>query len=175
MARNFCIFTTLLLSLVAGSALAQSNSPSLGDVARQKSSVKAKHVVTNDEIPPSPDADKPVASPAGGTKADVPATGTDAAAKPQSAPDPKARIAQLTKDNEETRRVIATLEAKIEASDDKKLIPALVEIVETRKRVMAQNEAEIEKLKAGGVPAAANAGNSPTPTPAVSSPQTSSK
>ncbi|HEY6923325.1 MAG TPA: hypothetical protein VI653_07650, partial [Steroidobacteraceae bacterium] len=91
MIRNFSFKTTLLLSLLAAGALAQSNSPSLGDVARQKSSVKAKHVVTNDEIPPSPDADQPVAPPAG-TKADVPAAGTDAAAKPQSVPDPKARI-----------------------------------------------------------------------------------
>jgi hypothetical protein len=174
MIRNFSFKTTLLLGLLAAGALAQSNSPSLGDVARQKSSVKAKHVVTNDEIPPSPDADKPVAPPVG-TKADVPAAGTDAPAKPQSVPDSKARIAQLTKDNEETRRVIATLQSKIEASDDQKLIPALVEIVETRKRVIAQNEAEIEKLKAGGVPAASNAGNSPTPVQAASSPQSSSK
>ncbi|MGZ4832539.1 MAG: hypothetical protein ACXVZQ_06395, partial [Terriglobales bacterium] len=83
MTRNFCIFTTLLLSLVAASSLAQSNSPSLGDVARQKSSVKAKHVVTNDEIPPSPEANlvpapKTAASTGSGKAGATPAAKTDA-------------------------------------------------------------------------------------------------
>src|ERR1051325_11143172 len=120
MIRKLTVSAALLACLLASSmALAQSEGPSLADVARQKSATKSKRVVTNDEIPPSPDADKPAET----KKPAAPATNAaekEAAAKPQAAPE--ARLQQLTKENEDTLRVIGKLQEKIEATDDKKLI-----------------------------------------------------
>jgi hypothetical protein len=145
----------LLVSLLAGTNLcAQSDQPSLADVARQKSGVKARRVVTNDQIPPSAEANNPPASPRNGAgSADKPATpaaGKDAASKSQAPPDPQTRMQKLNAENTDLIRVIAKLQEKIESSDDHSAITALSEAVQHAKSALAANQAEIDKLNASG-------------------------
>ena len=58
-----------LFCWLAGAMMwAQSDQPSLADVARQKSTAKARRVVTNDEIPPNQEASNPSLSSSAGEK-----------------------------------------------------------------------------------------------------------
>lgn len=150
MTRRILLTALLLGSLAGATLLGQSNEPSLADAARQKSAAKAKRVVTNDQIPPSPDANKPVTPAA--TKTDEKGPAPDAAT-PGSKLDPQARLQQLTKENDELKNVMALLQSKIEASDDKTLIQTLGESVQHAKERIAKNDGEIAALKAGGASA----------------------
>ncbi len=172
MNRTLSLACAAICLLGYGATLcAQSDQPSLADVARQKSAAHAKRVVTNDEIPPSPEANNPPSSPANPAKtdkanapaADKDATARDAAANPAAPSDPQARLQQLTQDNENLQRVIKKLQEKIDSTEDRGLIGTLGEVVMHAKAEIAANQAQIEKLKATGAAAGQTAGNPPPP------------
>jgi len=150
---SWAITITALLAGTMG--MAQSTEPSLADIARQRSTVKAKHVVTNEEIPPSPAATEPLVSKADAKTDSKPKEATDPAAKAAAVADPQARLQALTKDNQDLQKIIEQLQAKIDASEDKALIKTLGETVQHAKKMMEQNDADIAKLKATGVTLAA--------------------
>ena len=156
----------LLVSVLAGTNLcAQSDQPSLADIARQKSGVKAKRVVTNDQIPPSAEANNPPASPrnvsGSSDKSATPAAGKDAASKSQAPPDPQTRVQKLTAENTDLVRVIAKLQEKIESTNDHSAITPLSEAVQHAKSALAANQAEIDKLNAAGATASQTTENAP--------------
>lgn len=145
--RSLSCAAALLVGLLGGTSLyAQSDQPSLAEIAKQKSGVRAKRVVTNDQIPPSPEANNPPAAAAKG--AATPAN-KNAAAKPEAAPDPQLRVQQLTAENADLHKVIAKLQEKIDTASDKDIIPTLNEAVQHAKTALANNQAEIDKLNAG--------------------------
>jgi hypothetical protein len=158
---------SLLVCLLAGSAMwAQSDQPSLADVARQKSSAKSKRVVTNDEIPPSPEANNPPprsgsssASPTGsapGAKADP----KKAAEKSAMSAEKQTRLQELMKEHDSLEKIIVQLQQQIDSSNDPSRIANLSDVVKHAKENLVANQAEIDKLKAtgasGGTQATAN-------------------
>lgn len=158
-------FITLLLAGTMVVAQAQKE-PSLGEIARQKPAVKAKRVVTNEEIPPSPEADKPAAAKSESTGANGP-----------KAADPQARLQELTKNNQELQKILDQVQLKIAGTQDAAVIKTLVDTIEHVKKLMEQNDAEIAKLKAAGVtPPAENTSTEPAPAaPATTSTATTNK
>ncbi len=141
-------WAALITVVLAGTmVVAQTNEPSLGDVARQKSVAKAKRVVTNEEIPPSPEADKPPESAKAISKTPA-ANDDDQKAKP--ATDPQARLVELTKDNQDLQKVVTQVQSKNEASEDPEIKKTLAETLQHVKTLMEQNNAEIAKLKEAG-------------------------
>lgn len=169
----------LMFVVVASASWAQSDQqpasdqPSLGEIARQKSKAKAKKVVTNDEIPPSPEADKPVGTPAsssgaaaagaaaGPAGAPGAATDKDAAAKPGAQKETLSKIDQLKKENESLEKIIKQLQARIAETNDEDRKRNFGDVIKHAQENMAANDAEIAKLKAAG--AAAGAPKAPPP------------
>jgi hypothetical protein len=154
----------LLLFLLPGIAMwAQSqDQPSLGDVARQKSAAKAKRVVTNDEIPPSPEADKPPSSPA----AEPSATGAAAkpgttpaakqdGAKSDSAPEKQTRLQELMTDRERLQKILKKMQDQVAETNDEQRKATLGEVVRDAQEALDANQKEIDHLRASG-PAAEN-------------------
>ena len=159
--------------LVAPCLWAQSDQPSLADVAKQKSATKAKRVVTNDEIPPSPEANLVAASDttaagASGNAGAAPAANKDAA-KSDLPADKQTKMQELTKDHEDLQKVIKQLQDKLAATTDSGLIDTLSPVLQHAKDALAKNEAEMDKLKAGGAapsqPGATQPANAPQPPP----------
>lgn len=152
--RSLWCAAVAMCVLITPCLWAQSDQPSLADVAKQKSAAKAKRVVTNDEIPPSPEANLVPASnttAAGGSgKAGAaPAAKTDAP-KSDLPADKETKMQELTKDHEDLQKVIKQLQDKIAASADPSLIDTLSPVLQHAKDALAKNEAEMDKLKAGG-------------------------
>ncbi len=139
--------------LVAPGLWAQSDQLSLADVAKQKSATKAKRVVTNDEIPPSPEANLVPASnttAAGGGKAgSTPADKKDGA-KSDLPADKPTKLQELMAESDSLQKIIKQMEDKIDASNDPVRISTLSEVVQHAKAALAENQSEIDKLKAGG-------------------------
>jgi hypothetical protein len=153
-----------LLLLLPGPAIwAQSqDQPSLGDVARQKRAVKARRVVTNDEIPPSPEANNPPASSsAAGTSALGPAAkpGTTPAAKPDgnksdSAPDKQTKLQELMTDREHLQNALKKMQDTVAETDDQQRRATLGQVVKHAQEALEANQKEIDKLRASGAAAA---------------------
>lgn len=165
--------TVIIVWLVATLGVcAQSDQPSLADVARQRSATRAKRVVTNDEIPPSPEANlvAAAATPAAGGSGKpgaAPAAKKDAA-KADLPAEKQTKMQELMKDHEDLQKVIKQLQDKIAATADPSLIDTLSPVLQHAKDALAKNEAEMDKLKAGGAagsqPAATqSAANQPAP------------
>ncbi|MGI9103789.1 MAG: hypothetical protein ACR2IF_15220 [Terriglobales bacterium] len=139
---------------------AQSDQPSLGDIARQKAKSKAKKVVTNDEIPPSALANAPAPAPTGATAS--PAGGPantsvgPAAGKPGDAKtDPKeqekqSKLDNLQKERDSLDKVIAQLQKQIDETNEENRKATFREVIEHAKQEQARAQADIDKLKAGG-------------------------
>ncbi len=179
MERKPVVFCTagLLLLMMMGSAWAQSNQqpsneqPSLADIAKKKPTAKAKHVVTNDEIPPSPEANNPPAGSAdasAGTAASGPGAkpeGKKEAAKPGAAADKQTKLQQLMKEQADLQKVINQLQQMVDGSTDQNRIASLSGPLQHAKDQLAANQAEIDKLKAGGGagPSGATPGQPPAP------------
>jgi hypothetical protein len=165
MNRNLLLWCAAVVTcgLAAPCLWAQSDQSSLADVARHKSAAKAKRVVTNDEIPPSPEAylvPASATSAAGGSaKADALPSGNKDAAKSDLPADRQTRLQELTKESDTLQRIIKQMQAKIDATDDPGRISTLSEVEKHAKEALAQNQAEIDKLKASGA-AASQAGAS---------------
>jgi len=139
--------------LAAPSLWAQSDQPSLADVAKQKSATKAKRVVTNDEIPPIPEANLVAASSAtasGSGKAGAAPAAKKDAAKSDLPADKQTKLQELTKESDSLHKIIKQMEDKIAASNDPGRISTLSEVVQHAKDALAEDQSEIDKLKAGG-------------------------
>ncbi len=172
MNRNrFLVGVGLLLALVANVLWAQSDQaqPSLADVAKRKPAAKAKRVVTNDEIPPSPEANAP-AGPSSSAASNSPAADSSApGAKPEAKKDGKAatppekqtRLQELAKDHDSLQKIIKQLQDEIAATNDQNRIITLSGVIDHAKQALAENEQEAAKLKAGGAAAGTDAGNQP--------------
>jgi hypothetical protein len=161
------VATALLFCLLAstamwGQAVVQH---SLGDVARQKSSVKARRVITNDEIPPSPEANK-VPSPTSSTSKPEEAPAPSGADQPEpknSESSEQADLQQFTIELARLRKIIKDLEGKIAATTDPQRKATLGEVVQHAKDSLRENERQIDKLTAGDAAANPPAANSPAP------------
>jgi cell division protein FtsB len=159
--------------LVAPCLWAQSDQPSLADVARQKSATKAKRVVTNDEIPPSPEANLVAASgtaAAGGSgKAGAAPAAKKDAAKFDLPADKQTKMQELMKENDSLQKIIKQMQDKVDATNDPGRISTLSEVVKHAKEALAENQSEIDKLKAGGAattqPGASPPANAPQAPP----------
>lgn len=149
---------------------AQSSQLSLADVARQKSASKAKRVVTNDEIPPSPEASNPPASsPAvsaspAGTKPDA-SKGADKGAVAAEKP---TKLQELMKEHDSLEKIIKQLQEKIAASNDENRVATLSEVVKQAKEALAENQQEIDKLKSSGASSGQSDGAQPATNPPAS-------
>jgi chromosome segregation ATPase len=176
----------VLLGLTAGAVMvgAQSDQPSLADVAKQKSAAKARRVVTNDEIPPSPEANNPPASsaaPAASSAGNAPGAKADAKkadAKKDGdnagmSAEKQTKLEALMKEVDSLQTIVKTLQDQIDATNDKNRIATLSPVLQHAKEALAANQAEIDKAKAGGAagsqsgatqPAANQPANAP-PTP----------
>ena len=125
---------------------AQSDQPSLVAVAQQRSASKAKRVVTNDEIPPSPEANNPpapVATPASPKKG----PGKDGDKSAKSAEKPTA-LQQLMAEHDSLEKIIKQMQEKIDASNDRDRTASLSEVMLEAKQALAENQQKIDKLKA---------------------------
>lgn len=171
--RSLWCAAAVMCVLVAPSLWAQSDQPSLADVARQKSATKAKRVVTNDEIPPSPEANLVPApnttAAAGSGKAGAAPAAKKDAAKSDLPADKQTKMQELMKDHENLQKVVKQLQDKLAATTDPSLIDTLSPVLQHAKDALAKNEAEMDKLKAGGAaasqPGASQPANAP-PAPA---------
>ena len=177
MKRNLFLWcaAVVLCVLVAPGLWAQSDQPSLADVAKQKSATKAKRVVTNDEIPPSPEANL-VAAPgttaagASGKAGAAPAPNKDAA-KADLPADKQTRLQELMKESDSLQKIIKQMQDKVDASDDPGRISTLSEVVKHAKDALAENQAEIDKLKAGGAAASQPGATPPAANQPANAPQ----
>lgn len=147
----------LLICLFAGSvAWGQSDQPSLADVAKQKSTAKAKKVVTNDEIPPSPDANNPPPSSGASTSSatgSAPGAKADAkkpAEKPAMSAEKQTKLQELMQEHDNILKVIAQLQQQIDSTNDQNRVIALSPMLQHARDSLAENQAEIDKLKASG-------------------------
>jgi hypothetical protein len=148
-------YAAALLGLLAGTTMmgAQSNEPSLGDVARKKSAAKARKVVTNDEIPPSPEANNPTpsapaawsAGAAPDVKADTRKDGEQAATSAEK----QTRLQALMKEVDSLKTIVKTLQDQIDATNDENRIETLSQVLQHAKESLLQNQNEMDKLKAG--------------------------
>ena len=145
--RSLWCAALVMCVLVAPSLWAQTDQPSLADVARRKSATKAKRVVTNDEIPPSPEASLVAASstPAAGV---APPAKKDAA-KSDLPADKQTKMQELMKEHEDLQKVIKQLEDKLATTTDASLVDTLSPVLVHAKDALAKNQSEIDKLKAG--------------------------
>jgi hypothetical protein len=152
----------LLFCLLPANVLyAQSDQPSLADVARQKSAAKAKRVVTNDEIPPSPEADKPLPS----LSADSPATAAagkpeaaaknNKAAKPDSVPEKPTKLQELLTERANLEQILKKMQDKVAETNDEQRQATLGQVVEHTQEALDENQKEIDQLRASE-PAAEN-------------------
>ena len=162
MKQNLCLAcAAVLLMCCAITLCAQSDQPSLADIARQKSAHKAKRVVTNEEIPPSPEADNSASSKASGAggsgKADSSGDKRESTPKSPAPLNPETQIQQLMTENDNLQKITKKLQDKIEASADRGRIATLSEVVQHAKSEIAANQAKIDKLKS------AAAATSPAP------------
>jgi hypothetical protein len=167
--RSLWCAAVVMFVLAAPCLWSQSDQPSLADVARQKSAAKAKRVVTNDEIPPSPEANlapAPGPTAAGGSgKAGAAPAAKKEAAKPDVPADKQSRMQELTKDHEDLLKVIKQLQDKLAANTDTSLADTLNPVLQHAKDALAKNEAEMDKLKAGGAAASPPGASQPTNAP----------
>jgi hypothetical protein len=167
MKQNLSLCTVTIACLLATPLVwAQSDQPSLADVARQKSAAKAKRVVTNDEIPPSPEANlvpppKPAAS-AGSGKTGAPAAKTDAP-KSDLPADKQTKMQELVKDHEDLLKVVKQLQDKIAA--DPNLLDTLSPVLQHAKDALAKNEAEMERAKASAATTGQSGASQPASVP----------
>ena len=169
--------SALLFCLLASTAVwAQAGDQhSLGDVARQKSSAKARRVITNDEIPPSPEANN-VPSPTNSASKGENAKGENA--KAENAPEPsganqaepknsesseQADLQQFTVELARLRKIIKDLEGKIAATTDAQRKATLSEVLQHAKDSLQEIERQTDKLKAA--PANQPAADSTAPPP----------
>jgi hypothetical protein len=177
MKRNLTLWcaAVVMCVLVAPCLWAQSDQPSLADVARQKSATKAKRVVTNDEIPPSPEANlvpAPGTAAAGGSgKADAAPAGKKDSAKSDLPADKQTKMQELMKDHEDLQKVIKQLQDKIAATTDSSLIDTLGPVLAHAKDALVKNEAEMDKLKAGGAEASQPGAAQPAANQPANAPQ----
>jgi hypothetical protein len=148
---SLCCAVAVMCVLAAPCLWAQSDQPSLADVAKQKSATKAKRVVTNDEIPPSPEANLVAASST--PAADVAPPAKKDAAKPDLPADKQAKLQELTKESDSLHKIIKQMQDKIASTDDSSRITNFSAVLEHAKVALAENQAEIDKLKAGGAAA----------------------
>ena len=152
-----------LFYLLAGAMMwAQSDQPSLVAVAQQKSASKAKRVVTNDEIPPSPEANNPPVSSSAvsgaaagsGTK---PATSKDADKSATSAEKPT-KLQELMREHDSLEKMIKQMQEKIDATNDQSRIATLSDVMKHTMEVLAENQQEIDELKASDAASGNSAG-----------------
>lgn len=161
----------LALTTLTTTVWAQSDQPSLGDVARQKSAAKARKVVTNDEIPLSPEANNPpVSSSAAAASSSGAAPGVKADAgkdgdQPATSAEKQNKLPALMKEVASLKTIVKTLQDQIDATNDPNRIETLSQVLQHAKDSLLQNQEEIEKLKAG----AAGAGQGDAP-PAADQP-----
>lgn len=167
---------SLLCGFAGAMMWAQSDQLSLADVARQKSTAKARRVVTNDEIPPSPLANNPPASssavagssaPAGAKPGANPGAGKDGDKSAMPA-EKLTKLQQLMAEHDSLEKIIKQMQEKIEASNDQNRIATLGEVVKHAKQALAENQQEIDKLKASD----AASGDSGVTQPATNPPPT---
>jgi DNA-binding transcriptional MerR regulator len=168
------IVALLICWLVGTLAWAQSDQPSLADIARQKSTAKARRVVTNDEIPPSPEADNPPPSSSAAVSASAASPGTkpgapNDAAKVATSSETTTRLQVLMKERESLEKIIKQLQEKIDASDDQNRITTLNEALKHAKEALEENQKEIDKLKSNGAAAGQSGDSEPAPNPAATS------
>jgi hypothetical protein len=155
MKRNLSLpCTVIIVCLLATPRVwAQSDQPSLADVARQKSATKAKRVVTNDEIPPSPEANLVAAASTtaarGSGKAGAASAAEKDAAKSDLPADKQTKMQELMKEHEDLQKVIKQLEDKLATTTDANLVDTLSPVLVHAKDALAKNQSEIDKLKAG--------------------------
>ena len=155
MKRNLSLSCTVIILclLVTPWVWAQADQPSLAEVARQKSETKAKRVVTNDEIPPSPEANLVAAlgttAAGGSSKVGAVPTAKKDAAKSDLPADKQTKLQELMAERDTLQRAIKQMQEKIEASNDPGRISTLSEVVKHAKDALAENQSEIEKLKTG--------------------------
>jgi hypothetical protein len=175
--RNLSLWcaAAVLCALLVPGLWAQSDQPSLADVARQKSATKAKRVVTNDEIPPSPEANL-VAAPgttaaAGSAKAGALPTAKKDAAKSDLPADKQTKIVELMKENDALQKVVKQMQEKVAATTDPSRVDTLSQVLQHAKDALAENQAEIDKLKAGGAAGSQPGAVRPTPNPPANAPQ----
>ncbi len=169
--NRYVLGAAVLLVLIASGVIwGQSDQPSLADVAKHKPAAKAKHVVTNDEIPPSPEAEStPAPSAAGPGSASAASSPADAKAadtkKPDKAklpPEKQTRLQELEKDHDSLQKIIKQLQDEVASSNDQNRIVTLNGVIDHAKQALAENEKETAKLKASG----AGGGASQTSPPA---------
>ena len=139
---------TILVFAAAPILCAQSDQPSLADVAKQKSATKAKRVVTNEEIPPSPEANVVPVSKTGA--ADASTAPKKDAAKSDLPADKQTKLQELMEESDGLQKIIKQMDEKIAASNDPGRISTLSEVVLHAKAALAEDQSEIGKLKAGG-------------------------
>lgn len=178
-----CAWALLFCLLAVAVAWAQSEKqPSLADVARQKPGAKAKRVITNDEIPPSPEANNtaPAAASAGsaanasapGGKAEDGKEGKKEQGQAPTSPEKQTKLQALMKEHQSLETILAQLQQQIQGTDNDNVISTLSGMIQNTKEQLAANQEEIDKLKAGG--AAGQEGVSPKATqtpPPQQSPQ----
>lgn len=145
--------TAMFCLLPAGVAQAQSNQPSLADVARRKPVRKAKIVVTNDDIPPVPEPSKPPASAPNGTD-ETAASGSaapsqaPAAGKAQLPPDKQAKLQELLNERANLEAVIKHLEKIMAERTDEPARTNLDNTLQHAKQGLDQKQKEIDQLRA---------------------------
>lgn len=138
---------TLLFLFVLGSvAVAQEQSPSLGDVARRKPAKKATRVITNDEIPSKPE---PPAEPKTELKTDASSIKTsDASKQPDgdpTLPEPvrtaEKNLGAIRGEHAKVESDIRDLQTRIAEATDSRVKDALTAQLEDKK----QNEVDLKK------------------------------
>ena len=137
---------------------AQSDQPSLADVARQKSTAKARRVVTNDEIPPNQEASNPSLSSSAGEKSAMLA-------------EKLTTQQQLMAERDSLEKIIKQMQEKIDASNDPNRVATLSEVVKHAKEALAENQQEIDKLKASGAASGQSDGAQPATNPPATTEQ----
>jgi len=173
------------LLLIAAGALAQTPTSSVADAAKTKPPKKARHIITNDDIPSRPEpepAPKPVPEAAKPGDA-APATAAEQA-KPEaetaanSEESEAVKAAQKKLDDlkarlETVQQQIAETDKKIDSSTDDQVRDALTaardgktEFAAELTKQVAEAEKELESARNGGSKQAASANSTPEPAPA---------
>ncbi len=163
--------TVVVIALAAGvlwaqneqaPASSQSDQPSLADAARVKAKLKSRTVITNDDIPPSAQANAPAPAPAASTTSSAAAGGSaatpaaSAAGKPGDAkPDAKdkekqTQLQKLQEERDSLDKVIAQLQKQIDETNEENRKTTFREVIKHAQEQQAKVQAEIDKLKAGG-------------------------
>jgi hypothetical protein len=170
--RSSCtvaLAAALFCALAGSSMWAQSNQPSLAEVARRKPPHKAKVVITNDDIPPSREANSMPASTTAGTAAESsPAQEhpKDNAVASKLPPEKESKLQELLTERGNLEAVVKHLEDSLAEKKDLQAMDTLNEVLLHAKQELHDKQKQIDNLRTGQdgqpqTPAATSASQGP--------------